>query len=110
MFFISLGDKHIGWATIIQNGSWKDAEPLKFSTIIAQQLDKSRILAKSSARTDITLALIGKQFDKQNFSCKISSNLGQSKSNQVSAAKPNLKKADTMKQQPSIYIAINLFM
>lgn len=93
MLFSGLGDKHTSWATTVRNASQKDAEPPEFSTITAQLLDESWILAKSSAGTDTTIALIGKQFGKQKFSSTISSNLGPSTKRSSFCIETNPKKS-----------------
>ena len=64
MLFNSLGDGHTGWATTVQKAFRKEAEPPEFNTITAQLLNESQILPKSSAGTDTTIGLIGKQFSK----------------------------------------------
>lgn len=80
------------WATTIQNASRKDAKAPEFSTITAKLLDKSRILAKSSDGTDTTIALIGKQFGKRNFSSIISSNSGPLTKRSSLCSKTNFRK------------------
>ncbi len=52
MLISGLGDKHTSEAIIVRNVSRKKVEPPEFSKIIAQLLDESRILAKSSAGID----------------------------------------------------------
>ena len=64
MLFNGLGDEHTGWATTVQNVFRKETEPPEFSIITAQPLNESQILPKSSAGTDTTIGLIGKQFSK----------------------------------------------
>ncbi len=93
MLFSGLRNEHTSSATTVQNASRKDAEPPEFSTITAQLLDESRIFAKSSAGTDTTIALIGKQFGKRKFSSIISSNPGPSTKRSSPRSKTNSRKA-----------------
>ncbi len=107
MVFSGLGDEYTSWATTVQNASRKDVEPPEFSTITAQLLDKSRILAKSSAGTDTTMALIRKKFSKQKFGSTMSSNTGPSTKRSSSRSETNRKKPDTTRQQPSVLTVID---
>lgn len=93
IFFSGLGDNHISRATTAWNASSKNAKPSKFSTITAQLLNESRILAKSSAGTDPTIALFGNQSGKQKVNSTISSNAGPSIKWPSLHSKTNLKKA-----------------
>ena len=93
ILFSGLGDEHTSWATTVRNTSRKDAEPPQFTTITAQLLDESRILAKSSAGTNTTTALFGKQSGKQKFSSTISSNAGPSTKRLSHHSETNSKKA-----------------
>lgn len=65
MLFIGLGDKHIRWATTVQNAFQKDVNPSELNKITAELLDKSQILSQSLGRTNTTIALFGKQSSKQ---------------------------------------------
>lgn len=65
MLFIGLGDKHIRWATTVQNAFQKDVNPSELNKITAELLDKSQILSQSLGRTDTTIALFRKQSSKQ---------------------------------------------
>ncbi|MCJ1348207.1 hypothetical protein MMC31_006438 [Peltigera leucophlebia] len=91
----NMGRKLDNWilAITVQNASRKDAEPPEFSSITAQLPDESRILAKSSAGTDATIALFGKQSGKRKFSSTISSNAGPSTKRSSPHSDTNSKKA-----------------
>ncbi len=92
MLFSDLINEHTSWAITVWNTSWKNVKPLVFSNITEQLLDKSWIVAKSSAGTDTTIALIGKQFGKQKFSSTISSNPGLSTRQSSPWSKTNCRK------------------
>ena len=93
MLFSGLGNEHTSSATTVRKASRKNGEPPEFSTITTQLLDESRIFAKSSAGTDTTIALIGKQFGKRRFSSTISSNPGPSTKRSSPRSKTNSRKA-----------------
>ena len=98
ILFSGLGDKHTRWASTVRNASQKDAEPPEFSTITMQVLEESRILAKSSAGTDTTMAFIGKQLSNQKFSSTMSSNTGPSTKRSSPLSETNSKKAGYNKE------------
>ena len=93
ILFSGLSDEQMSWASTVQNSSRKDVEPLKFSTITPQLLDKSRIWAKSSAGTYATIALIGKQFGKRKSNSTISITKGCSTKRLSFCSKRNFRKA-----------------